>query len=65
MKIDLKDIEKAMTWIKTNANSDQAVFEIIDNKLIISAMDKYQSSVEIIIYESGTMMPKIKKTDML
>lgn len=65
MKIDLKDIEKAVKWIRENSNNDRAVFEIIDNKLIVSVMDKYQASVEILIYESGSMMPKIKKTDLL
>lgn len=65
MKFDLKDLKKAVSWVEANTNSDKIDIYITDNKLIIATADKYQAQVEIILYEGASMMPKIKKTDLL
>jgi hypothetical protein len=65
MKIDLKDLKKAVQWIESNTNADKVQVYIGDNKLNISTMDKFGAQVEIIIFDEASMMPKIKKTDLL
>lgn len=65
MKIDLKDIKKAIAWVDANTNADKVDFYLGDSKLVITTLDKYQAHVEIVLYEDSTMMPKIKKTDIL
>jgi hypothetical protein len=35
------------------------------NKLSLTALDKYDGEVEIVLYVGGQMMPKIKKMDVL
>lgn len=65
MKVDIKDVKKALNWLESNTNADIVDFYIGDNKLAITTIDKYQAQVEIVIYENSSMMPKIKKTDIL
>lgn len=65
MKIDVKDLKKAVAWVEANTNADKVDLYIGDNKLIITTSDKYEAQVEIVIYEGASMMPKIKKTDLL
>lgn len=66
MKVELKDLEKALTWIKSNTNAITVRMEIIDNKLYIKTTDKYEKIVEIQIHCSEVaMMPLITSTDRL
>lgn len=65
MKVDVKDIKKALNWIESNTNVESVNLYIGDNKLVISTMDKYSAQVEIVLFEGSSMMPKIKKTDLL
>lgn len=65
MKIDIRDVKKAVQWVEGNTNADIVDFYIGDNKLVITTMDKYQAQVEIIIYENSSMLTKIKKTEVL
>ena len=65
MKVDIKDVKKALNWLESNTNADIVDFYIGDNKLAITTIDKYQAQVEIVIYENSSMMPNIKKTDIL
>lgn len=65
MKVDVKDLKKAITWVETNTVADKITLYIGDNKLSIGTMDKYQSQVEIILYEDSSMLPKIKRTEVL
>jgi hypothetical protein len=66
MKVELKDLEKALTWIKSNTNAITVRMDIIDNKLFIKTTDKYEKQVEIQIHTSEVaMMPLITSTDRL
>jgi hypothetical protein len=65
MKIDVKDLKKALQWIEENTHAEKVSLYMGDNKLTITTMDKYEAQVEIILYENSSMMPKIKKTDLL
>lgn len=65
MKIDLKDLKKAIAWIEANTKAETINFYSLDGKLYLSTFDKYQADVQITIYEGSTMMPKITKTEVL
>lgn len=65
MKLDMKELKKAINWIEINTNQDKVDFYIGDGKLIITTLDKYSSQVEIILFEETSMMAKIKKTEIL
>lgn len=65
MKVDLKDLKKAIQWFEANTNADKIDFYMGDNKLTITSLDKYSSQVEIVLYEDSSMLPKIKKTEVL
>jgi hypothetical protein len=65
MKIDIKDLKKALQWLEANTHSESVNLYMGDNKLTVSTLDKYEAQVEIVLYENGSMMPKIKKTDLL
>jgi len=68
MRVDLDQLKKAITWIEANSN-DVVLNVFIENdstsKLHLTCSDKYASSVEIILYADGTMLPKIKRTEVL
>lgn len=65
MKFDVKDLKKAIQWIESNTYAESVNLYMGDNKLTVSTLDKYEAQVEIVLYENGSMMPKIKKTDLL
>lgn len=65
MKIDIRDVKKAVQWVESNTNADIVDFYIGDNKLVITTIDKYSTQVEIILYENSSMLAKIKKTEVL
>lgn len=66
MKVDMKDLKKALAWIEANTKSEHVFIHNYGNgKLHIETFDKYEASVQIVIYEQGTMMPKITKTEIL
>lgn len=65
MKIDIRDVKKAVQWVESNTKTDIVDFYIGDNKLVITTIDKYSTQVEIILYENSSMLAKIKKTEVL
>lgn len=65
MKIHLKDLKRAIEWFETNTNADKITLYAGDNKLSMTVLDKYSAQVEILLYEDSSMLPKIKKTDVL
>ena len=70
MRIDIKDLKKAVTWLETYTKEDIVTLVVTTSSsggtvLYIDATDKYSTMVEICIYEAGTLLPKIKKTDNL
>ena len=65
MKISIDDLEKALKWIKTNSSDVYVVLYIGEGKFKLNVKDKYDSFVEITVFENSTMMAKIKKEDFL
>lgn len=66
MKIDLKELKKAVQWIEVNTNMVAVNIFVMDgNKLIFSCMDKQDTEVEITLFSDGQMLPKIRKTEVL
>lgn len=66
VKIDLKDLELALEWIKTNSNNSSISIDAVDKVAVIKCLDKYESDVEITLFDTrGPMLPKIKKTELL
>lgn len=66
MKISLDELKKAVSWIESNSRDVNVTLFVDDgNKLVLKCMDKYESEVEISLYENSQMMPKIKKTEVL
>ena len=65
MKLDARDLKKAIQWVEANTNADIVDFYIGDNKAVITTIDKYSTQVEIILYENSSMLAKIKKTEVL
>lgn len=66
MKIELKELKKAVSWIE--ANSRDLSVNIISgdgSKLILHCFDKNDCEVEITLYTDNQMLPKIKKTEVL
>ncbi len=66
MKIELKELKKAMTWIETNTNEIAVNMYMGEaNKLVLTCFDKGGSEVEITLFADHQMMPKIRKTEIL
>lgn len=64
MKISISDLKKAIDWINIYSNDTHVSILAIHN-LTISLKDKYQTQVEITLFEDSNMLPKIKKEDNL
>jgi len=67
VKVDIKDLKKAIAWFEANTKAETIALHNYghSDKLFIETFDKYDASVQITIFESGTMMPKITKTEIL
>lgn len=66
MKIDLKELKKAVNWVEANTNQVHInIYSADSNKLVITTMDKQDTEVEIVLYSDSQMLPKIKKTEVL
>lgn len=68
MKVSIDELKKAVKWVEANSNATAIKVHIINDstsKLYIDCDDKYGSSIEIVLYEDGTMLPKIKRTEVL
>lgn len=66
MKVKLDELKKAISWIEVNSKDLSVGITGADGRLYINCTDKYDSSVEIVIFDEKTaVMPKIKKTDIL
>jgi hypothetical protein len=67
VKVDIKDLKKAIAWFEANTKADTLTIYNYGttDKIFLETFDKYEASVQITIFESGTMMPKITKTEIL
>lgn len=65
MKIELKDLKKAVKWFDENTNTSFLSIQILSNYIELSALDKQGAEVRIMVYQDSTMMTKIQKTDIL
>lgn len=66
VKIDLKELKKAIQWVEVNTNDISInLFTGDGNKLVITCFDKGGSEVEITLFTDSQMLPKIKKTEVL
>jgi hypothetical protein len=66
MKISIDDLKKAIDWLRANTNQmDVSIYAGDGNKLSLTAIDRNDTEVEIVLYADNQMMPKIKKTEIL
>lgn len=66
MKVSIRDIKKAISWVEANTNSEMVLVSLEGAKMLIKTSDKYDKIVEIVIYdESTSMLPTITSTDKL
>jgi len=71
MKVELKDLENALNWIKKNTNAGYIEVQIDSDRWFrLKTEDKYNKMVEIEIYGLGRdgnhhLSPRIKKTEVL
>jgi len=66
MKISLEELKKAIGWIE--ANSRDSHIQILtgdSSKLVLKCADRLDTEVEITLFNDQTMLPKIKKTEIL
>jgi hypothetical protein len=64
MRIRLSDLKKALAEIEAKSK-DEMVNIKIDSQLYLMFEDRYNGYVEIRLFENGTMLPKIRKEDIL
>lgn len=66
MKISIEELKKAVQWIEANSRDIQVqVYTGEGSKLVLKCMDRFDTEVEIILFEEQSMLPKIKKTEVL
>lgn len=70
MRINISDLKKAIKWVEEHTKEEIINVYIVSgfsgsNILSLDCKDKYTKEVEIEIYEAGTLLPKIKKTEIL
>ncbi len=64
MKISLADLKKLVRKIEEISNDQFVNILLIDN-LTVMFKDKYESQIEVTLYEESRMLPKIRKEDLL
>lgn len=64
MRIKLADLKKAVLEAEAKGK-DEMINIKIDSQLYISFEDRYNSQIEIKLFENGNMLPKIRKEDVL
>lgn len=65
MKIALSDLKKVVTWIENNSLTQHVDVQLQDRKMYFECRDKYDTGIEITLFEDSSMMAKIKKEDRL
>jgi hypothetical protein len=66
MKISLEELKRAVSWIEANSRDVQVeIYTGERNNLRLKCMDRYDREVEITLFEDQTMLPKIRKTEVL
>lgn len=65
MKIKVDDLKKALDWLRTNSSDEFIDIQLHPRNIVLSFNDKYQSSVEVKLYEDSSMLPKIRKENPL
>ena len=65
MKVAFEHLKKTINWIEANTNEVNVSIVIDGRKMIFKVFDKYESEIVIELYEDATLLPKIKKTDIL
>lgn len=64
MRIKLSDLKKAVLEAEAKGK-DEMINIKIDSQVYISFEDRYNSQIEIKLFENGNMLPKIRKEDVL
>lgn len=66
LTISMAELEKAVSWLKTNSNRLNVNLRIEGPKLVLSSVDKQDQHVEINLFDIETsLFPKLTKTDTL
>lgn len=67
MKISVDDLKKAIKWIESSSKDTHVAVELAydGRNLSIRCKDKYEAQVEITLYTDSSMLPKIRKEDVL
>lgn len=67
MKLKIDDLEKVVHWVKKNTSEVFVRLEIDHDKrtLVFKCNDKYQTGVEIRVFEEGSMGPRVRKEEPL
>lgn len=65
MKVLLSDLKKAIEFIEKNSNELKVTIKEFDGKLEVSAFDRADQSMVVVLHPEGTMMPTVRKTERL
>jgi hypothetical protein len=65
MKLKLDELKKAISWFEANTDTLYISLQEVNRSAELKAIDKAGAEVVIILFDDGTMMPKIKKTEVL
>lgn len=68
MKITVKDLKKALTWLDNNSPDVILNIDMDDTNerfMLIKCQDKYATAVTIKIFNDSNMMPRITKEEQL
>lgn len=66
MRISLEELKRAVLWIEANSRDIKVeVSPESGSRLHLSCFDRNDSQVEITLFEDSSMLPKIKKTEVL
>jgi hypothetical protein len=65
LKVRLSELKKALSWIEANTNVEYITANTDEREMTLKSFDKSDSEIIITIFSDGTMLPKIRKTEVL
>lgn len=65
MKISVVDLKKALQWIEVHSKDTHVQTFEDGRQMFLDVVDNYGAKVTIILYDEGTLLPKIQKQDYL
>lgn len=66
IKVSLDELESAVKYISKNANPGFKVrVSIEDRRLYLLSFDNNDNSIEIILFDDGNLMAKVRETKVL